>query len=1129
MTATLVNIVDVELYAGSDWQDVSSRVLTSDDGGRAITIGNGNRGSADAIPETASMRLVMDDTDGSLTPWNPMGPWYGTIDQNTPIRCSLCLVKDAFDRTVSSGWGSTSGSTGLTAYAWVNTGGGGSVLASDWNVTPGAATHSVPAASAYRQSLLDDVEQVNVEQLIAFRLPTANVTGGNIEPANLLCRVNATGQIMLRVTVKTDETITLQYKWVSAGGSETNLSVETTAAVTNTGQWIWVAASVENIQYRAKIWADGDQEPLGWLVNQSYDAEETFVVEGGAIGVRTGVASGNSNTKPVIVSYKGYRFRSPRFTGFIASISPQPVDPSLNLITTEIEAAGVLRQIMQGEDPLDSTLRRSIPEQDGVVAYWPLEDDTSSTEFASALAGYPPMRVLDGTPSFAAFSDLDASKPLPYANKAIWKGEIPSYAFTGDIQVRFFMKLPATGSVDGKIICRFFTAEPGAWFWELLYHTGGDLELRVMTTETAVVYTTGTLNLDLDGVLCRVSIELSEVGSDVAWKVYALPVGSTGTTVYNSTMAGIGLRAVNSLLLNQSWLAVADRLDQCVFGHVTVQSEITSIFDVLEETNAYEGERTFTRLGRLGRENGFTADVQPGPQAHLYMGPQRPANLQSNIRECIEVGNGFVYEARGDSALMYREVTSVYSRDFALTLSLSQLVPPWRPTIDDRDSRNRWTVSRVDGSSATAEQSTGRRSTLPPGEGGIGPYASSDSLNTQTDASLADQASFRVSIGTVTEPRYPDVVVERARPEVLQDATASTRLLDVRPGDRIEITGTAPVYLYDTVRVLMTGWTEELSRFRHTFTFPAVPAAPYDAWKIESTEYGRLDASASTVDISVDTTATALTVVSGVDWWTSDAGDLPIPIRVDGEVMSATAVTNPTPSLIAVGTAAHADNATVTPGLPGGTTTTKDVLLILAASRNTAAAPTQPAEYTTLVDAGNVRLFGKYHDGSESAPNVAVTGGSAGDTMSAVMASFRNMSLTMLGDPVTLSNSSAQNIAFMGAFSRAYKAMAIFIGWKQDDFTSVATITNATEISEASTTTGNDQSLVWDYQALASPAGVIDGSFSVTGGASAISKGIVVLFAVPQVMTVTRSVNGVVKAHTEGASVNIFRQPHLAL
>lgn len=1125
----LVNDIQVELYAGGDWQDVSSRVMTTDDGASAIAIENGNRGGADAIPDTAAMRLIMDDTDGALTPWNPLGAWYGSMDQNAPIRCSIRLARDEFARTVSAGWGSTLTSEGLTSYAWTNTGVGGSVLASDFNVTPGVATHSVPTTVAYRQSTLDTVDAVNVEQRIGFQLPTANVTGGNLEPGNLLFRVNANGQILLRVIVAADESITLQYKWISAAGAETDLTTVLTSDVVNTGQWIWVKGSVENIQYRAKLWADGDPEPLDWQVNDSFDVEETFVVESGAIGVRTGVGAGNSNAKPVVVSYKSWQFRSPRFTGWIASITPQPVDPSLNVILTQIEAAGPLRQIMQGDDPLESTLRRSIPLQPGLVAYWPLEDGTGSTQFASAVAGYPAMEVLDGTPSYGSFSDLDASKPLPYASKSVWAGDIPQYEFTGDIQYRFFMQLPAAGSIDQKIITRFYTDEPGAIYWELRYRTGGDLELVVCSSENVVVHTTGQLDLNLDGVLCRVSIELDTSGADVIWKLYAYHVGAVSALVYTATFTTVTLKAVNKIFINNGWLPATDRLDQCAFGHITLQDQITSIFDVFNETNAYIGEKTYDRVKRPMLENGFVANVQPGLGSHLYMGAQRPNTLQTMLREAVEVGNGFVYEARGDQALMYREVTSMYSRAFAVVLSLNQLMPPWRPTIDDRDSRNRWKASRIDGSDATYEQTTGPRSTTRSGEGGIGPYGSSVTLNCEGDAILPHQASFRVSLGTVSGPRYPDMVVERARPVVVADTALSQQLLDVRPGDRIDITDAAPLYLYDTVRQIMTGWTEELSRFLHTFTFSAVPADPYDAFKIESTEYGRLDAGAASVDIAVNSAATALTVVSQRDWWTSDAGDLPIPIRVEGEVLSATAVTSPTPAFVAAGTAAHADNATVTPGLPGGTTTTGDVLLILAASRNTAAVPTTPAEYQLLIDAGNVRLFGKYHDGSESAPNVAVTGGSAGDTMSAVMASFRGMSLTLLGTPSSSTNASAQNIAFSAVSSRAYKAMALYIGWKQDDYTSVATVTDATEISEASSTTGNDQSLVWDYKALTEPCGVIDGSFVVTGGASAISKGIVALFAVPQVMTVTRSVNGVAKSHPAGAAVNIFRQPHWAL
>jgi hypothetical protein len=109
-------------------------------------------------------------------------------------------------------------------------------------------------------------------------------------------------------------------------------------------------------------------------------------------------------------------------------------------------------------------------------------------------------------------------------------------------------------------------------------------------------------------------------------------------------------------------------------------------------------------------------------------------------------------------------------------------------------------------------------------------------------------------------------------------------------------------------------------------------------------------------------------------------------------------------------------------------------------------------------------------------------------------------------------------------------AIVFYLGWKQDDWTSVATLAGATEIGEASSTTGDDQGLVWDYAIQTSATDIVPGSFVVTGGLAAISRGAVVAIrSNVQAATVTRSVNGVVKSHAAGTAVNVHKPARLAL
>jgi len=101
-------------------------------------------------------------------------------------------------------------------------------------------------------------------------------------------------------------------------------------------------------------------------------------------------------------------------------------------------------------------------------------------------------------------------------------------------------------------------------------------------------------------------------------------------------------------------------------------------------------------------------------------------------------------------------------------------------------------------------------------------------------------------------------------------------------------------------------------------------------------------------------------------------------------------------------------------------------------------------------------------------------------------------------------------------------ALVVWVGWKADDWTSVATIGGATEIGEPDSTAGNDAGIVWDAGTTATAARVPGGVFSVIGGAPAISRGCVFAMRYQyQTLTVTRGVNGITRAHALGEDVHV--------
>lgn len=194
-------------------------------------------------------------------------------------------------------------------------------------------------------------------------------------------------------------------------------------------------------------------------------------------------------------------------------------------------------------------------------------------------------------------------------------------------------------------------------------------------------------------------------------------------------------------------------------------------------------------------------------------------------------------------------------------------------------------------------------------------------------------------------------------------------------------------------------------------------------------------------------------------------------------------------TFVSAGTATTA----VTPGAPAGFGT-GDLLLIFASIRNSGGGTVNtPAGWTKVFESGNMALLGKRAtSAAEPMPAVTYSGAVVGADTIAQCAAFRNADLTLATSAGQV-NASAQNIAYPAVnLPDSGVCMALFLGWKQDDWTSVATIPGAATIGATAATAGDDSGQVWQRDTAPFSVGIASGSFVVTGGAAAISRGAVV-------------------------------------
>lgn len=215
-------------------------------------------------------------------------------------------------------------------------------------------------------------------------------------------------------------------------------------------------------------------------------------------------------------------------------------------------------------------------------------------------------------------------------------------------------------------------------------------------------------------------------------------------------------------------------------------------------------------------------------------------------------------------------------------------------------------------------------------------------------------------------------------------------------------------------------------------------------------------------------------------------------------------------TFVATGSAASGNGTSVTPGLPGapGELQSGDLLLLEASSRNSpTGVPNAPSGYSTLLNASNLRLFGKIATSSESAPTVTFTGVAAGDDTLARMAAFRRAQLGPRA-AVQQENASAQNVHRPDPpiDVDADNLLLLHLVWKQDDWTSVTAGTGGfATLGDVVSTAGSDAAQSWSYWVQQARAQLAVSDANVTGGAAAISRSATVLVD-PETVAVSGSI-----------------------
>ncbi|WP_445524808.1 hypothetical protein [Streptomyces cyslabdanicus] len=855
----------VELQIGGVWTDVTEHALTRD----IITHTRGRTGEGQAV-DPASCSLTLKSPNGLYSPRNPRSPYFGKIGRNTPMRVSVHTGTPYLDLpgipdTATTPHHTSLSITGDIDLRWEGEadwyGAGGQMLIGKWGAAGNRSYHlRIEDGRLYIHTTQDGTVGKNTSAPLPAGMPRHAAVRGTVDVDNgqggittgLYWATSLSGPWTQFLTAPdSDGTITIYPSTAPLSIAPQQLDLVTVLRQPVVGR-AYRAEVRSGINGTIVSAPDFTARPVG-ATSFTDSAGRAWTVDVGAITNRQIRFSGEYSDWP------------PRWGRNGA------------LITVQGEASGILRRLNQGRKQLQSTLRRRIPSDPTLIAYWPMEDDQDATSAASAIPGVQPMKVANV--EFAANDKLGGSNPLPEIQPGATVSATvpPPPTGTGPWHVEWVNYLPGA-PVSSTVLIEIQATGTGALYRVRV--ATNQVQLQVLDADGNQLLLTSTTAGTTPNFFTnwnRVRVFARQTGNtvtvDLAWLNTAASIGHYQSGSFTGTVGRVS--SIRS--------SFGQGLEDTSIGHMAVfQATDTKIFNNAE--NGYNGEPSGTRLLRLGAEEGIPVMVIGDPAEHARMGPQRPGQLLELLDQCQQADGGILVEDRERLGLRYRGRTTLYNQPPALTLSYqAKGLGELEPIDDDSTVRNDLTVERIGGSSARAVLEAGALSVQPPPDG-VGRYDDSVSLNLWLDEQTEPMAWWLLHLGTWDEPRYPTVTLRLHKAPALIPA-----VLGITEGDLIRITDLPDWLPPGPLDLMVQGYTERIGTRTWEIDLVCAPAGPYQVGVVDDTVLGIVDTDGSELAAAVTGTATSLSVkVTAGPLWKFET---PFLIRVGGEVMTVTGIT----------------------------------------------------------------------------------------------------------------------------------------------------------------------------------------------------------------------------------------------
>ncbi|MCZ4602910.1 hypothetical protein O3S80_03815 [Streptomyces sp. Lzd4kr] len=881
--------IKVEFEIDDAWTDVTSDVR----GAQQVRISRGRSDWGQDV-DTSRCSFTLDNNSGNYTPRNPSGAYYGKIGRNTPCRVSV-FTGDAYLDLPGSSTGDYAQTVDAAALDIT-----GDI---DVRIDLSLINWMAPADSGYTVEIIGKFASSSQKSWFLGTRAGCLYFEWSADGTNSLSASStvapvipgAGGRLAIRVTLDVDNgasgnTVrfytaeTMDSPWTQLGD-----------AVVQSG-----TTSIFNSTSNVRIGnATGFAQNMP--VGGCHAAEIRDGIGGSAVAnpVFSAQAVGTSSFADAAGrtwTMNGGCQITNRKTRFVGEVNAWNVRwETKQDVVCAVEASGIMRRMSQGASPERSPMYREFTNasRSSIVSYWPMEDESNATGFASALDGQQAMAIpAAGGVSPAGYSGYDASAPLPTYTFGTTKAAVAPYSATGFIFIRFSVAVPS-GGVTGTDRLFTVTTSGTAKTWSVWINTSGDLDLRAYDADGTQILATGFDPVAINGKNVNIGLELTQDGADIDATLLVIYPDESSLTEIIAGGVVTGLAANTIGAATEVRVGQAGLLNGTSVGHIAVANDSEAFADTLGALIGWRGEMAGSRLYRLGIEE--LRPCFPASLSEEEMGVQGIATILDLMRECENVDEGILLEARGAyPSFRLRDRASLYNQPPGMVLDYEAadgLVTPLDPTDDDQLVRNDITVQRTGGSSTRRTLDEGTLSTQAPPDG-VGRYTDSVTENLAGDAQTSDHAGWRLHLGTWDETRYPVVrMLLQAATHMIEDAAA----LDV--GDRFHIVNPPAWLPPDTIDLMVQGYSETLDQFRWEIDFNCTPAGPWDvAWAGAAStasaarEFQWHDTAGSELTEALTTTETDVDVyTTSGPVWTPDVRDTPFDLRVAGEVMTVTA------------------------------------------------------------------------------------------------------------------------------------------------------------------------------------------------------------------------------------------------